>query len=220
MGLRVPALGLVLLTDRRAAGDRGLVATVSAAVAGGARWVVLREKDLGSGEREELGRELMAILAPAGGRLSVAGHDAGLAGRLGAAGLHLAAAEVAPVQRRGLILGRSCHDLAEVRAAVAEGLDYVSVSPVFPTASKPGYGPALSLDGLADLVGATSLPVLALGGIGADSAAACLGAGAAGVAVMGSVMAAPDPEAATRSLVAALAPDVTPESPSPHLLAP
>jgi thiamine-phosphate pyrophosphorylase len=48
------------------------------------------------------------------------------------------------------------------------------------------------------------VPVVALGGITAANAAGCLAAGAAGVAVLGAVMAAPDPEAAAARLVAAL----------------
>ena len=80
-------------------------------------------------------------------------------------------------------------------------------SPVFATASKPGYGPALGLDGLA--AGCRAVPdlaVLALGGLGPGRVGACVRAGAAGVAVMGAVMGAGDPAAVVRSLVDELAP--------------
>mgnify|MGYP002084332812 CR=1 FL=1 len=73
------------------------------------------------------------------------------------------------------------------------------MSPVFATDSKPGYGPALGAEGLAALVSDALLPVYALGGIRADTVAACLTAGAAGVAVMGAVMGAEDPAAALRA---------------------
>ena len=85
------------------------------------------------------------------------------------------------------------------------GAAYATLSPVFPTTSKPGYGPPLGLSGLAQLARTVpGLPLYALGGIDAASAADCRDAGAAGVAVIGAVMAAPDPEAATRRLLAAI----------------
>jgi thiamine-phosphate pyrophosphorylase len=77
---------------------------------------------------------------------------------------------------------------------VAEGVDYVTVSPVALTASKPGYGPALGIDGLAALIEvAGDVPVLALGGVQPDTVAGALEAGAHGVAVMGAVMRAETP---------------------------
>ena len=194
----------MVLTDRHQVDGRGLVATVVAAVAGGGRMVVLREKDLSPSEREELGRRLVGVLAPVGGSLIVAGPDVALARRLGAAGVHLAAADPFPHDRTGLAVGRSCHDGTGVVAAAAEGVDYVTLSPVFPSASKPGYGPALGQ--AAETEGrAVPLAVVALGGIGAREAGACLAAGAAGVAVMGAVMAADDPAAATRALLGPVA---------------
>jgi thiamine-phosphate pyrophosphorylase len=102
----------------------------------------------------------------------------------------------------GVPVGRSCHTLADLEAARREGADRVTYSPVFATASKPGYGPALGLAGLA--AGCRSvpgLPVLALGGIGPGRAGACVDAGAAGVAVMGAVMRADDPATVVRSVV-------------------
>jgi thiamine-phosphate pyrophosphorylase len=104
------------------------------------------------------------------------------------------------------MVGRSCHTPDELAAARAAGADRATYSPVFATASKPGYGPALGVDGLA--AGCRAVPdlaVLALGGIGPDNALACVAAGASGVAVMGGVMAAADPAAAVRDLVWALA---------------
>jgi thiamine-phosphate pyrophosphorylase len=74
-----------------------------------------------------------------------------------------------------------------VSAARDEGCDYVTVSPVFPTPSKPGYGPPLGLAGLARLTGSAP-PVYALGGIRPGDAPGCLAAGAHGVAVMGPAM--------------------------------
>ncbi|MBY8874069.1 thiamine phosphate synthase [Micromonospora sp. PLK6-60] len=182
--------GVVLLTDRRVA-RRPLVEVVARAVGGGVRWVVLREKDLPRAERAALAAELRAVLAEVGGALLVAGPDP-----LGGDAVHLPAAGPYPPPQHALV-GRSCHDAAELDRLTTE--DYVTLSPVFPTRTKPGYGPPLQPDGLRRLVAASPVPALALGGIETPAqVAACIGAGAVGVAVLGAVMRAPDPtEAAT-----------------------
>lgn len=194
---------LLVLTDRRQA-RAGLVATVAAAVDGGARAVVLREKDLASEARVQLAGALGDLLNPVGGMLLLAGADVRGARAAGAGGVHLAAADPMPPTGTALVAGRSCHDADDLRRASAEGVDYVTVSPIFASPSKPGYGPALGLAGLAALAATAPFPVYALGGVTADSAGACLAAGAAGVAVMGAVMAAADPAAATTALLDAL----------------
>ena len=104
---------------------------------------------------------------------------------------------------RGLI-GASAHSNAEAAALIAAGADYVTISPIFLTDSKPGYGPALGLDGLAAAVVAAKGPVVALAGINPANARSCLEAGAAGIAVMGEIMRAADPETTVRGLVSAI----------------
>jgi thiamine-phosphate diphosphorylase len=185
---------LLLLTDRASCAGP-LPDTVAAAVAFGARAVVLREKDLPAPARARLAEELREILDPVGGRLI-------MAGPVGPDGVHLAARDPFPTPRPGLV-GRSCHDAAELAAARDEGCDYVTLSPIFPTASKPGYGPALGTATLASMIralvasssasrGDRSAPaVYALGGVLPAQVAACLAAGARGVAVMGPVMREP-----------------------------
>jgi thiamine-phosphate pyrophosphorylase len=173
----------LVLTDRSQCAG-GLLDAVAAAVDGGARAVVLREKDLPAEERDRLADRLRALLHPVGGVLVRAG-TAGSAGA-GAGAVHLAANDPFP-RPRPAVVGRSCHSVDELRRAKAEGCDYVMLSPVFPTASKPGYGPALGLAGLASLA-AVGPPVYALGGIRPADVPGCLTAGARGVAVMGSIM--------------------------------
>ncbi|WP_299958504.1 thiamine phosphate synthase [uncultured Modestobacter sp.] len=182
---------LLVLTDRTQC--RGsLVNTVAAAVDAGARAVVLREKDLPGPERDALAGRLRALLDPVGGLLVRAGAGA-------ADAVHLAAHDPLPAPRPRLV-GRSCHAAAELTRARAEGCDWAFLSPVFPTPSKPGYGPPLGPAGLAALV-PLGPPVYALGGIGPEEVAGCLAAGASGVAVMGSVMRDP---ASVRDLLTAL----------------
>lgn len=185
---------LLVLTDRTQceAAGRTLVDTVAAAVDAGAPAILLREKDLPASERHRLATLLVEVTAAHGARLVVAS-DPDLAAAVGAAGVHLAADDPVP-DADELLLGRSCHDADEVVRAIADDVDYVTVSPVASTASKPGYGPALGVDALATLAaGAAPVPVLALGGMTPATTGEALAAGAHGVAVMGAVMGADDP---------------------------
>lgn len=116
-------------------------------------------------------------------------------------GLHLPASH-APVPRQGLsLMGRSAHDGEEVRRARSEGVDYLVIGTVFPTASKPGRE-ALGLTGLAQLVAlAAPLPVFAIGGMTVARTREVLATGAHGVAVCTAILAAADPAAATLSFL-------------------
>jgi thiamine-phosphate pyrophosphorylase len=207
----VRAPELLVLTDRRMAADAGhdLAEVIAAAVDAGAPAVVLREKDLPAAERHDLAVRLRAATAGAAA-LIVAG-DPALARAVGADGVHLAAADPWPGDSAaGLRVGRSCHTPGELTATAMGGVAaYATFSPVFATASKPAYGPALGIDGLAAgcraVAGVGSpLAVYALGGIGPAQAGACLAAGAAGVAVMGAVMRADDPRGIVRAMICEL----------------
>lgn len=181
---------LIVLTDRTLTGGRPLVDVVRSAVDGGAATVVLREKDLPREQRAQLAQQLREFVP----RLLVASDPS-----IESDGVHLAATDAGPpLGRRGSrILGRSCHSAAELAVAAQEGCDYATLSPIYCSRSKPGYGPALGLPALLD----APLPTYALGGVEPTNAGACVAAGATGVAVMGFVMRAADPAAAVRELL-------------------
>jgi thiamine monophosphate synthase len=190
---------LLVVTDRvQAAGPLAVV--VADAVAAGARAVLLRDRDLPDDERAALAADLRAVLDPVGGLLVTAGSVAGPAHPAVHPAVHLAAAEPFPDPRPALV-GRSCHSAAELAQARAEGCDWAFLSPVFPTASKPDYGPALGVEGFARLR-PPGPPVYALGGVLPEHVPDLLAAGAHGIAVMGPVMRAPS---AVRDYLAALA---------------
>jgi thiamine-phosphate pyrophosphorylase len=201
----LPAPPLLLISDRSQA-RRPLVEIAAAAFAGGCRWFSLREKDLPADERRKLLAELVALAGPYGA--SVMAHDdIDEVIATGAAGVHLPGGSDPRVARALLphgLIGVSAHTPAEAAAAISAGADYVTISPVFLTDSKPGYGPALGLDGLARAATTAKGPVLALAGITPANARACLEAGTAGIAVMGEVMRASDPEATVRALLGAV----------------
>lgn len=197
---------LLAVTDRHGL-SRPLTATVQALLDGGVRWVWFRDRDLDPEARRALGAGLAGRIRAAGAFLTVGG-DVALARALNADGVHLGGgtrpdmvASARAALGPGALIGVSAHAPVEVEAAALAGADYVTLSPIYPTASKPGYGPALGPDGIAAACRA-GLPVVALGGITPDRIPECRDAGAAGIAVMGGLMRAPDPPAAARSFLA------------------
>lgn len=177
---RVPRL--LAISDPGERGGRPLKAWLEALAGSGVDGVEVREKRLGDRELYELAcdaRRAWPGWLVVNGRLDVA-----LAA--GASGVHLPSdgVPIAPLRRRfgpAPVIGRSTHHPDEVAAARAEGADYVTFGPVFPTPSKARYGRPPGLDGLRRAV-AQGLPVVALGGIGPDQLAAVAAAGAAGAA--------------------------------------
>jgi thiamine-phosphate pyrophosphorylase len=123
------------------------------------------------------------------GTTFVVNDDVDAALELGADGVHLGQSDrgAERARSRGLILGRSATGLAEALAADA---DYLGVGPVWATPSKEDAAPPLGLDELARICAAVRVPVVAIGGIDASNAGACIAAGAAGVAT---IRAAADP---------------------------
>ena len=202
-----PLPRLLVLTDRTLLpAGRDLTSTLAAAVQGGARAVVLRERDLPTSARARLADQVQALLSPVGGILLFASAAPPEASSR-PVGLHLRSSDPAPAVRPD-VLGRSTHSAAEVLRAATEGCDYVTLSPVAPTRSKPGYGPPLGAAGLGKVLAHAGrargrLPaVIALGGVDEHNAASFLQAGAHGVAVMGSVMGSSDPEQTVAGLLA------------------
>jgi thiamine-phosphate pyrophosphorylase len=194
-------LRLMVITDPVLLKGRDPVAVCRAAVQGGATMVQVRWKDGTPGEVLELTRALVAALP-----VPVLVNDrADIALAAGAAGVHLGWEDppleaLRPHVPAGFLLGISVGSPDE--AANASGLaDYWSIGPCFATLSKPDAGPALGPGGFAALAGLApeGTPIIGIGGITAANAATILDAGATGVAVMGAVFGAKDPEAATAS---------------------
>ncbi|HWB49425.1 MAG TPA: thiamine phosphate synthase [Stellaceae bacterium] len=201
----LPNPPLLVISDRSQA-RRPLVEIAAAAFAAGCRWFSLREKDLPAAERLALLVELVAIGRRHGATVTTHDDlDAVIAA--GAGGVHLPSGGDPAAARARLpqgLVGVSAHSPAEAVALIAAGADYVTVSPVFLTDSKPGYGPALGLAGLTAAANAATGPVIALAGINPGNARSCLAAGAAGIAVMGEAMRAADPAATVRALLQAI----------------
>src|SRR6266513_197620 len=203
--MHLPSPPLLVISDRSQA-RLPLIGIAEAVFRGGCRWFSLREKDLPAAERRALLAELVALGRRYGATI-MAHEDIDAVEAVGAAGVHLpSGSDPAAARRRlpQLLIGASAHSSAEAAALLGAGADYVTLSPIFLTQSKPGYGPAIGLDALAAAARLSKGRVVALGGIDEGNIAACLAAGARGIAVMGEVMRAVDPEATIGRLIAAI----------------
>lgn len=204
-------LGLYLVTDRGLCLGRPLADVVAQAVAGGVSVVQLREKHASTREFVDLGRALLALLAPLGVPLIINDRlDVALA--VGAQGAHLGQGDMPVAEARLLlgpqaVIGLSVETMDQLREA--EGLppglvDYYGLSPIFHTPTKTDAGPGWGLAGLgqarAEVDAGSRLPLVAIGGIGPGNAASVLRCGANGLAVVSAICSAPDPQAASRVL--------------------
>lgn len=168
------------------------------AVAGGATVVQLRRKGATTNELVEAGgpfRELQATF--------VVNDDVEAALRLEADGVHLGREDKGAERAltAGLLLGLSASSPDEARDAERRGAGYIGAGPVWATPSKQDADPPIGLDGLREICEASSVPVVAIGGIDAGNAADCIRAGAVGVAV---IRAARDAAALRAAIDAAL----------------
>jgi len=197
---------LVLVTDRRATAGRDLVDVVRAALDAGLPAVQLREKDLPGGPLLALAERLRGATTSAGALLFVNDRvDVAIA--CGADGVHLGGASMPVEAARTLLparalIGVSTHAPAELAATTA---DFAFFGPVHTTPSKAASGPPQGEDRLRAAVAAARVPVLAIGGVTVATAPGVRAAGAVGAAVIRAILEAPDPGAATRALLAALA---------------
>lgn len=103
----------------------------------------------------------------------------------------------------GALAGKSAHSVEAAIRAASQGADYIIAGTIFASQSHPDIEP-MGLDFLRDVCAAVSIPVLAIGGVTPDNLAACIEAGAAGVAVLSPIMRATDPKAAAQAYRAAL----------------
>ena len=195
---------LLLVTDRHTTGGHDLLDVVVRALDAGLPAIQLRDKDLSGRALFALAERLRAATTRAGARLFV-NDRIDVARAVGADGVQLGATSLPVEVARtllppGTLVGYSAHTIDEVGTTTA---DFVLFGPVYDTPSKRAQGAPQGLGRLHDAVAAARVPVLAIGGIDASHRAAIRATGAHGVAVIRAILAAPDPAAATRSLLAA-----------------
>ena len=204
-----PLPALYVIVDPLDTGHTPL-ALALAYLAGGARLLQLRLK--GATVREVYETALaMRRLTATHGAAFIVNDRPDVAAAVQADGVHLGQDDVPVAVARAILgpgrwIGVSTHDVDEARAAIAAGADYLGVGPIFDTASKVGALPARGLALLERVRGLTDRPLVAIGGIDADTAPRVQAAGADAVAMIAALTRAPDPVETVRALVTRLGP--------------
>jgi thiamine-phosphate pyrophosphorylase len=189
-------LGYVAETDR--------VATTLKLIAGGADVLQLRAKGHDIGEIRDIAKEIFSICRADGVPFIINDYPE-LAAELDVDGVHIGQddgplAAAREIIGSGKIIGRSTHSLAQARAALDDGFDYIGFGPLFPTPTKLGR-PGI---GLADIsvmqsdVG-SKIPAFCIGGIKRANLPEVIAAGARRVVIVSDLLAADDVESATRN---------------------
>jgi thiazole tautomerase (transcriptional regulator TenI) len=188
----------MLVTDARRA-RMPLLDLVMEATVGGVDAIYLRDA---GGSIEDLPLTTRTLRAQISDEVTVLVNGDPQAALATGSGLHLRERDMSPAAARTVLgptvpIGRSVH--SPQGALAATGADYVLAGHVYPSPSKPGLAP-LGPAGLARIVAFAPCPVIAIGGITSHRVAEVIQTGARGVAVIGSIVEADDPQAAARTL--------------------
>jgi thiamine-phosphate pyrophosphorylase len=196
--------GIYLVTDRGLCRNRTLEDVVMQAVQGGVSYVQLREKDITTRLFVEEARAIKKILKPHNVPLIINDRiDVALA--CGAEGVHIGQDDMPYAIARKLmgskaIIGVSVETWTDVEESDMLDVDYIGVSPIFPTPTKTDTKGAWGLEGLAKIKALSRHSLVAIGGINESNVTDVIAAGADCIAVVSAICAAADPAAATRNL--------------------
>lgn len=203
MNCTAEMLRLYAVTDRAWVGKLTLPQQVEAALKGGATCVQLREKNLADSSILAEAREISALCKQY--RVPfILNDNVALAAQCGADGVHLGQEDMDPAEARRIlgpdaIIGVSAHNVAEAKAAVAAGADYLGCGAMFATTTKTNVT-ALPKETLRAICSAVPVPVVAIGGISKQNLLSLAHCGEAGVALVSAIFAAEDIEKECREL--------------------
>ncbi len=200
--------GLYVIIDPQVTGGRDPAEIAAAAIRGGARILQLRDKLRDKGEILPLAVQIQKLCQAADVDLIVNDH-ADLAAAVGCAGMHvgqtdLPVSEARRVLSPGQVVGRSNHELDELIQSQEMGADHVAFGAIFATTTKGVGGAPQGTARLRLAREVTKTPLVAIGGVTAENAAAVVEAGADAICVAAAVGRAADPEGAAARLVAAI----------------
>lgn len=203
MNCTAEMLRLYAVTDRAWVGKLTLPQQVEAALKGGATCVQLREKNLADSSILAEAQEISALCKQY--RVPfILNDNVALAAQCGADGVHLGQEDMDPAEARRIlgpdaIIGVSAHNVAEAKAAVAAGADYLGCGAMFATTTKTNVT-ALPKETLRAICAAVGVPVVAIGGISKQNLLSLAHCGEAGVALVSAIFAAKDIEEECREL--------------------
>lgn len=183
----------------------GYAKCAEAAVRAGVKIVQLRMKHASREDVLREGRELRRVTAGTG-TLFIVNDDPSIASEVGADGVHVGQGDMAPAEVRSRypelkVVGLSTHNMDQVRASIAQPIDYIGVGPVYATPTKDIPDPTLGLDTMSRMIAAAAHPAVAIGGIDASRLPDVISAGARNYAVVRAVCQSEDPYSAILKLV-------------------
>jgi thiamine-phosphate pyrophosphorylase len=197
---------LYLVTDRALSLGRSNLEVIQAAVRGGVTLVQLREKEATTKEFYEEGLKIRAYLKARDIPLIINDRiDMALA--LDAEGVHLGQKDMPIDAARKIlgpqkIIGASVFTPEEAKIAEALGADYLGLSPIFVTETKPELTQHLGIKGIPLLKEAVKIPVVGIGSMSEANAYEAVKAGLDGVAVVSAICSREDPRAAAAAIKA------------------
>ena len=195
---------LYFLTDR-ALSKKGNVEDVRAALEGGVRIVQYREKTLSLRDQIREALRIKALCRLAGATFIV-NDRVDLALAVEADGVHLGQEDMPMEIARRLmgqdkLIGITVHNGMETLEAVADGADYLGVSPIFATNTKADAGAPIGLEGLREIRAQVKLPIVGIGGITEENARQVLEAGADSVCAISAIVTREDVETGVREWI-------------------
>jgi thiamine-phosphate pyrophosphorylase len=204
----LPRLNAIVDVDTAERARWSPVDLARAYLEGGAMFLQIRAKTVATGRLLDLAMSIVEM-ARASGAIVIVNDRADIARLAGAGGVHVGQDDLAPTDVRTVVgdaamVGLSTHTAAQLESAVRQPVTYVAIGPVFGTTSKATGYDAIGLDAVRSAAArarTAGLPLVAIGGITLDRAAAVIEAGAASVAVIGDLLATADPRSRTREYV-------------------
>lgn len=196
--------GLYFITDSKLS-KQGILADVKQAIEAGCSVLQYREKHKSSREMLQEAKRL-AVLCKEKGVLFIVNDRLDIALAVDADGVHLGQRDMPVRDARRLlgkqkIVGTSNHSLGQAKQSLAQGVDYLSVGPVFHTNTKKDAGNPVGLGLLKEVKALSKLPVVAIGGINEGNVQLVLEAGADSVAVISAIVCSNNPGQAAKRIV-------------------
>jgi thiamine-phosphate pyrophosphorylase len=180
-----------------------VVEMTRALVEGGVDILQLRAKNFPPAEVERLARQMHPVTREHGVPLVINDHP-NVAAAVGSEGVHVGQDDLSVDETRRIVgascfVGKSTHSLAQARAAMSEGADYIGFGPLFATGTKPDYTP-IGLDDIAEVQRVATCPVFCIGGINPQTLPQVLSAGAKRVVIVSAFLLASDVRAMVREV--------------------